>query len=299
MKSPLWPLDWLDNPILVKHVRSRLRLQSLGAAVVVVLVLCVCAVWAGIQNPSFGPAGAFWAIGALQAIILVALGASQVGSSVGGARASGILEFHRVSPMTPTALTLGFFFGAPVREYLQFACTLPFSFLYLALGVVSFQVFVELMVLLVVSAWLFHGLALLNALLARARANPRGIVGLVVFVLFFGGNLVITIGRSAYFFHLNDRLPFYGISFPWLAVVLLTHGCGLVLHLPGGAPQDGGGPGPCALETAVTRRPGGRGRAVDRHDLEAGRIRGTGSGNALRAGGDGHFADLDGHSQPG
>ena len=31
--------DWLDNPILVKHVRSRLRKQPLAAAIVVVLVL--------------------------------------------------------------------------------------------------------------------------------------------------------------------------------------------------------------------------------------------------------------------
>ena len=71
---------------------------------------------------------------ALQAVILVVMGASQVGSSVGAARASGILDFHRVSPLTPAELTLGFFFGAPVREYVLFACTLPLSVLCLALG---------------------------------------------------------------------------------------------------------------------------------------------------------------------
>ena len=30
------------------------------------------------------------------------------------------------------------------------------------------------MILLIASAWVFHGLALLNALLGKARANPRG-----------------------------------------------------------------------------------------------------------------------------
>ena len=46
---------------------------------------------------------------------------------MGKARESGILDFHRVSPMAPAAVVLGFFFGAPIREYLLFAATLPFS----------------------------------------------------------------------------------------------------------------------------------------------------------------------------
>jgi hypothetical protein len=35
-------LDWFDNPILVKHTRSRLRKQPLLTAIVVVQVLCLC-----------------------------------------------------------------------------------------------------------------------------------------------------------------------------------------------------------------------------------------------------------------
>ena len=41
--------DWFDNPILVKHVRSRLRKQPLLTAIVVVQVLCLCIAWAGYQ----------------------------------------------------------------------------------------------------------------------------------------------------------------------------------------------------------------------------------------------------------
>jgi len=213
--------EWLDNPILVKHVRSRLRKQPLAVAIVVVLVFCLCIVWAGYQLQTFATGQAFGLLFALQTIILVVMGATQVGSAVGAARASGILDFHRVSPLTPNELTLGFFFGAPIREYVLFACTLPFSLLCLAFGTPTLHGFVQLMVLLIAAAWVFHGLALLNALLAKARANPRGVVGLVIFVVLFGGNLLFGLRRSAALVDMDLRLTFYGMSLPWLAVVLL------------------------------------------------------------------------------
>ena len=55
----------------------------------------------------------------------------------------------------------------------------------------------------------------------RRRANPRGVVGLVIFVVFFGGNLVLRMSRSAALVDMDLRLTFFGISLPWLAVVLL------------------------------------------------------------------------------
>jgi hypothetical protein len=213
--------DWLDNPIFVKHLRSRLRVQPLCAAIVVVLVLCICIAWGGYQLEAFKEGGAFCVLLGLQAVILVVMGASQVGSSVGAARASGILDFHRVSPLTPTELTIGFFFGAPIREYILFACTLPFSVLCLALGTPSVHGFVQLMILLIALAWVFQGLALLNALVGKARANPRGVVGLVIFIMFFGSYIVVGVTRSATLVDTDMRLHFYGFSLPWLAVVLL------------------------------------------------------------------------------
>jgi hypothetical protein len=214
--------DWLDNPIFVKHVRSRLRKQPLAVSIVVLLVICLCIVWAGYQLQTLQNGQAFGLLLTLQFIVLVVMGAAQVGLAVGTARAAGILDFHRVSPLSPTELTLGFFFGAPIREYILFACTLPFSLLFLAFGTPSLHGFVQLMVLLIASAWVIHGLALLNALLAKARANPRGVVGLVIFVVFFGGNLFFGLSRSAALVDMDLRLTFYGVALPWLAVVLMN-----------------------------------------------------------------------------
>ncbi|MFI5458401.1 MAG: hypothetical protein ACHRXM_23470 [Isosphaerales bacterium] len=214
-------LDWLDNPILVKHVRSRLRIQPLITMIVVVQVLCLCIAWAGYQLGTFASGGAFGLLMSLQAIILVIMGAAQVGTAVGGARGSGILDFHRVSPVSPAALTLGFFLGAPIREYVLFATTLPFSALCLAFGSPTVYGFVQLMIVLIAAAWLLHGLAILNALLSKPRTSSRGVVGVIVFVLFFGGYLALGLSRSAALVDYGLRLSFFGISLPWLAVVLI------------------------------------------------------------------------------
>jgi hypothetical protein len=215
--------DWIDNPIFIKHVRSKLRPQPLAAGAVVVVVLCLCIAWAGYQLDAFLNGRAFEWLVLLQGIILIIMGASQISSAVGGAKVSGILDFHRVSPLTPAELTLGFFFGAPIREYVLFACTLPFAALFMAFGVPSFHGFVQLMILLVAIAWVFHGMALLNALSMKGGRSARGAVGVVVlFVLFFVN--IARMGRfipSVALFDEDGRLTLFNYSLPWLAVVLL------------------------------------------------------------------------------
>jgi hypothetical protein len=213
--------EWLDNPILVKHVRSRLRPQPLVSSIVIVLVLCVCIAWGGFVLDGFTTGGTFGALFALQVVILAIMGASQIGTSVGAARASGILDFHRVSPLSPTELTLGFFFGAPIREYLLFACTLPFSLLCLAFGTPDFRGLLQLMILLLISSWVLHAFSLLNALILKKQAGSRGVVGIVIFLGIMGSSILPGFGRIAVVIESEPRLDFFGISLPWLAVVLL------------------------------------------------------------------------------
>ena len=106
-------------------------------------------------------------------MILAIMGSTQVGTSVAVARASGILDFHRVSPLSATELVLGFFFGAPVREYLLFACTLPFVVLCLAIGVPDFRGLLQLMIALIATSWVLQGFSLLNALVLKKQAGSR------------------------------------------------------------------------------------------------------------------------------
>jgi hypothetical protein len=216
-----WMVDWADNPIFVKHLRSRLRRQPLVSALVITLVLCLCIMWGGYELDGFKNGGVFGTLLAMQSVILGLMGASQVGTAVSSARASGIMDFHRVSPLTPAELVLGFFFGAPVREYFLFAVTLPFSLACVVFGTPDFRGFLQVMVLLVVVSWVLHGLALLNALVMKRQVGGRGAVGLIIFLAMIGGNLFTTFGNVANRLENDPRLEFYGVSLPWLAVVLL------------------------------------------------------------------------------
>jgi hypothetical protein len=221
MMSRDWMADWFDNPIFIKHLRSRLRRQPLMSSLVITLVLCLCIAWGGFQLDAFLTGGAFGTLFGLQAIILAIMGSMQIGTSVASAKASGILDFHRVSPLSPTELTLGFFFGAPIREYLLLACTLPFSFLCLAMGSPDFRGLVQLMIVLIATSWVLHGLSLLNALVLKRQTGARGVLGLVIFLAMFSGSFITRFGSVANIVDHEPRLDFFGISLPWLAVILL------------------------------------------------------------------------------
>lgn len=212
---------WAANPILIKHVRTRLRPQTAFTSLAFVVLLCLCIAYAGYQLNLFRTGTAAGLILALQFILLLIMGSTQVGASVSGARTSGILDFHRVSPMTPAELTFGFFFGAPIREYLLFAATLPFTALCMAFGIPSFRGFVQLMLLLLVTVWNLHALVLLNSLITRGKTPSGGMVVFVLFLFFFGGPLIGGGALSATWVENDHRLQFFGLSLPTVPVVLI------------------------------------------------------------------------------
>ncbi len=142
---------------------------------------------------------------------------------MGGARASGILDFHRVSPLSPLAVTLGFFFGAPIREYTMAALTLPFVLACAAKDAPSVWPAIQVEIAVLLGCWLLHSLALLTALASKKpKAGAKGTVGIVIFLLMFAGpsgfmglaSVASAVGDS-------PTLSFYGIPLPWLASVLL------------------------------------------------------------------------------
>jgi hypothetical protein len=212
---------WLENPILVKHLRSRLRKQSIFSSLAVLVLLNLCLVYAGYKLGWYqSGAVAAWILG-MQVVVLAIMGSGQVNGSVGGARVSGILDFHRVSPLRPTELTLGFFFGAPIREYVLFAATLPFTTLCMGFGVPSFRGFVQLMIFLITTSWTLHAFVLLNALTSKAKTPSGAVVGILVFVMYIVFGVFMGPMSSVNIFEGERRLDFFGISLPWLPVLLL------------------------------------------------------------------------------
>jgi hypothetical protein len=219
-----------DNPILTKHARTRLRRQPLAMWLVVVVLLCFGVVWAGQAWNLIQNGAAFTFLLGLQTILLGFIGAAQIGGSVGGVRESGIIDFHRVSPLPPLWMTLGFFLGAPIREYVLFAATIPFSLLLALVGPLGLGGWLELTLPLVVGAWLLHSVALLGALVTKKpKSSGKGAGGgIIVFALLFGqplGSLLWYLTQQLRTG--NAAISFFGLPVPWLLLVV-TYGLVLV-----------------------------------------------------------------------
>ena len=62
-----------------------------------------------------------------QGIILFILGTAQVAGGMTAERDEGVIDYQRLIPMSPLSKVLGYLFGLPVREYVMFLATLPFT----------------------------------------------------------------------------------------------------------------------------------------------------------------------------
>ena len=215
---------WVDNPLFVKHVRSRLRKGQFLAPAVVTGAICGLVAYSAYLNNTVSNGWAFGTYVSIQAITLGVMGSAQVSSAVGGARESGILDFHRVSPLPPLAVMLGFFFGAPVREYVLAAITLPFVLCYAPQDAPSFGEALQVEVATLLGCWLIHSAALLTALASKKpKAGTKGAIGVIVFITIIFGSAggFRGMGMIAGAVGASPTLGFFGIPLPWLAFTAL------------------------------------------------------------------------------
>ena len=177
----------LDNPILMKHVRARLRTAQVVPWAVVVLVICLCVLYGGYVSNTLITGQALGFLLFVQVVLLVFIGAQQISASVAGARVSGVIDFHRVSPLSRTAMVAGFFLGGPVREYLLAALTLPFALILGFLGPSGLIGLAAMELPILLGAWLFHAAALLSSLVTKKpRSSGGGAIGVIIAGLVFG-----------------------------------------------------------------------------------------------------------------
>jgi hypothetical protein len=173
----------LDNPILVKHLRSRLRSSQVLPSIAGVVILCLFFVYFAGSTQSLGTSPAFTFFLLLQCTIAFVAGTSQVATVVAHAKDSGIIDFHRISPVRPWALVVGFVLGGAVREWLLFACTLPFALFYIFSGAVSIAGYLLILFDTIVVALLYHLMAALAGLISPKPRNVSGGVVALVFMM--------------------------------------------------------------------------------------------------------------------
>ncbi len=197
---------FIDNPILLKHIRARLRKAQLVPFIVVVALLSALFCWMGFAPLNGGSSGyasestrttAFSILFGLQCLLLFVLGACQVAGSVATAREGGQLDFHRISPQRPLAIAVGYLLGAPIRELVLFACTLPFMLPFIIMGNPFWLGFglPVLFLAMLPAAFFWYCFALL---LGVMLPKPRNVAVLVAIVI-GGAHLLYTIPFMQHF----------------------------------------------------------------------------------------------------
>jgi hypothetical protein len=121
------------------------------------------------ENPVQAARNAVIPLLALQGVILFIIGTAQVAGGMTAERDEGIIDYQRLIPMTPFAKIVGYLFGLPVREYVMFAFTLPFTAWALWRGGVSWQVWLPLYTVVLSSTLLYHFTGLLTGTVVRNR----------------------------------------------------------------------------------------------------------------------------------
>ncbi|MCY3017036.1 MAG: hypothetical protein NT171_20385 [Planctomycetota bacterium] len=221
----------IDNPIIIKHIRARLRPAQAMPGAVALFCLAATLTWlAFASQPADGQGGGFvfGLLLCLLALVLVVLGSEQVATAVSVARETGILDFHRISPLPPAEVALGFFLGAPIREACYAALLVPFLAATAILAGIPWTSLFDLVATVVFVALLVHAWQLLAALVSRRpRASTRGILLLVFLALGFGASAmrdgsVASISAPTYFGLPLPRALFVGLHTVAATIFLLV-----------------------------------------------------------------------------
>ena len=130
---PIWAL-W-RNPIVIRCWRSRMRARTFVPWAIVTVVLAAflfLAVYNAVENrigkdSVTAARSALIPILVLQGILLLLTGTGAVTSSLVQEEEEGMIEFQRLTPLPAAWKMVGYLFGLPVREYVLFGLTLPFT----------------------------------------------------------------------------------------------------------------------------------------------------------------------------
>ena len=165
-----------SNPIFRRYCRSRLRPRGLGIFLLIVVLIAgfIVALVHSIgvrthENPVDAARMGIIPLLVLQWLILFILGTAQVAGGMVAERDEGVIDYQRLIPMSPLAKVLGYLFGLPVREYVLFFATLPFTAWALWRGEVAWGVWLPLYGVVLSSTLLYHFTALLTGTVVKNR----------------------------------------------------------------------------------------------------------------------------------
>lgn len=206
------------NPLWVANARARLRPQHMltwGTLTFITTAFIVMIIYlTEIEQAGFSPKTAAQSfllpVIIIQAIILMLFGTSRLGTGLVVEREQALIDYHRMTPMSPTAKIFGYLFGMPIREYFLFLLTMPFVIVGMVVGEVPLLTMLHFYLVFFTSVWLYHLTGLVTGMVAQRPRNgliaSMGIVITLYFVLPQFSNLGLT-----FFEFLTIRPTLFGL----------------------------------------------------------------------------------------
>jgi hypothetical protein len=163
-----------ELPLATAHMRMRLRLSRLyltliGHAVVIVALAIILRL-SGEQNWLPSCVGVCLLV---QYLCLAVGGCNAIGYGISQEIKSGLLSFHRLTPMSPDAILLGYIFGMASRSYLAWAMWAVAGFLFWLPSAVSPLPYLAISGMIVLSAFYFQLVTALSTLMVPARLETK------------------------------------------------------------------------------------------------------------------------------
>jgi len=208
------------NPIWQKSLRARLRLAhilSWGIITVTVTTFAFLMVYlTSIERTEMTSGDAAKAtipvIIIIQSVILMMIGTGAVASGISQERDEGLLDYQRMTPMSPTAKILGYLFGLPVREYALFALTLPFLLIAVIISGFDLLTLAHFYIIFFTSVWVYHLTGLVAGMVAPKPRLASFISMGLVFALYFILPNLSRLGIT-YFEFLTIRPTLFGLIY--------------------------------------------------------------------------------------
>jgi hypothetical protein len=119
-----------------------------------------------------------------QGIILMFLGTGSVAGGMAEEKESGLLDYQRLTPMSPMAKIMGYLLGLPCREYLLFSLTLPFTLISAIGGGLPLGKVILLYTIFFCVVLAYHLTAMVAGMLARKPRRASWFARIMVVLLY-------------------------------------------------------------------------------------------------------------------
>lgn len=165
------------NPIFRRYCQSRLRARGLGLALLISVLIAGFLYFLskelGLDRSKMIVSDAERAtlipLLVFQSLILFVLGTAQVSGGMTAEADEGVIDYQRLIPMSPFSKVLGYLLGLPVREYLMFFATMPFTMWALWRGEVAVNVWAPLYITFITTALTYHLTGLVTGTVVKNR----------------------------------------------------------------------------------------------------------------------------------